>query len=162
MDTHKGFAPLALLASFAACFTAAALGALATTDAQTFYDALQRPNWAPPASLFGPVWSLLYAMMAIAAWIMWRKHAFQRDPALTVLFAVQLGLNALWSWIFFRWHSGLFAFIDILALIAAVAIVIIKFWSRSRIASTLMWPYLCWLAFAATLNWSLWRQNPIL
>ena len=69
MDTHKEFAPLALLASFAACFTAAALGALATTDAQTFYDALQRPNWAPPASLFGPVWSLLYAMMAIAAWI---------------------------------------------------------------------------------------------
>ncbi|SFF50678.1 TspO and MBR related proteins [Duganella sp. CF458] len=162
MDTHKGFAPLALLASFAACFAAAALGALATADAQPFYDALQRPGWAPPAWLFGPVWTLLYAMMAIAAWIMWRKHALQADPALTAIFAMQLGLNALWSWIFFRWHSGLFAFIDILALIAAVAMVIIKFWARSRIASMLMWPYFSWLAFAAMLNWSLWRRNPFL
>lgn len=159
METHKGFAPLALLASFAACFTAAALGALATTDAQPFYGALQRPAWAPPASLFGPVWTVLYAMMAIAAWIMWRKHALQSDRALIAIFTLQLGLNALWSWIFFRWHSGLFAFIDILALIAAVAFVAVRFWGKSRIASMLMWPYLLWLAFAAMLNWSLWRQN---
>lgn len=154
--------PVALLASFAACFAAAAIGAVATANAPGFYEALVRPSWAPPAALFGPVWTVLYTLMAIAAWIAWRRRVFQAAPTLAAAFALQLILNALWSWLFFRWHNGLLAFIDILVLVATVAFLARRLWQACRPASVLLWPYLLWITFAAALNFNLWRHNDLL
>ncbi len=136
------------------------LGALASVQAQSFYGQLIQPTWAPPAWLFGPVWSLLYAMMAVAAWLVWREGAWrQRRPALT-LFLVQLGFNALWSWLFFAWHLGAWAFADIVALWLLIVSTVLCFWRVRPLAGALLIPYLLWVSFAALLNYAAWQLNP--
>ena len=97
-------------------FIAAAVGAVAATDAPTFYAELVRPAWAPPASIFGPVWSVLYAFMAVSAWLVWRARDLAPARAALVLFIVQLAANALWSWLFFAWRFGALAFAEVLLL----------------------------------------------
>src|SRR5688572_25582350 len=100
---------IALIISFAVSFSAAAVGALATQRAPEFYAALTQPSWAPPASVFGPVWTILYTLMAIAAWLVWKQRGASGARAALGLFAIQLALNALWSWLFFAWRQGLLA-----------------------------------------------------
>ena len=90
-------------------FAAAAIGAAASIQAGPFYTSLVRPDWAPPPSLFGPVWSVLYALMGLAAWWVWRVGGFRKARGALTLFLVQLALNALWSWLFFGWHRGALA-----------------------------------------------------
>lgn len=142
------------------CFVASAIGALASIRAGSFYLSLDRPEWAPPASVFGPVWSVLYAMMAIAAWLVWREGGFRRArPALT-LFLVQLALNALWSWLFFAWRLGALAFVDILLLWVLIVATLIAFWRIRPLAGALLVPYLLWVSFAAALNYAIWQLNP--
>jgi tryptophan-rich sensory protein len=139
-------------------FAAAALGAFASRDAATFYAQLAKPEWAPPASVFGPVWSVLYLLMAFAAWLVWRQgrgHA----TAVTV-FCVQLAANALWSWLFFGWHLGALAAIEVLVLLALIVATLVAFWRVRRLAAVLMLPYLAWVTFASALTWTLWRANP--
>src|SRR5262245_55373756 len=85
-------------------FAAAALGAVASVEAAAFYEQLARPSWAPPPWLFGPVWTILYVLMGVAAWLVWRAHGFEEGKVALTLFVVQLGANALWSWLFFAWH----------------------------------------------------------
>ena len=151
---------LGLLGWFAVTFAAAALGAWASTSAASFYASLTLPTWAPPAGVFGPVWTLLYAMMAVAAWLVWRERGWRgARPALT-LYLVQLAVNALWSWLFFGWKLGALAFADILVLIVLVCATILGFLRIQRGAAVLLLPYLAWISFASALNFAVWRANP--
>jgi tryptophan-rich sensory protein len=145
-----------LLASFAT----GAIGGLASINAAGFYGQLVQPSWAPPAWLFGPVWSVLFVLMGIAAWLVWRAHGFRGARSALVLYAAQLGANALWSWLFFAWHLGAVAFAEIVLLWFLIAVTIARFWSLHRAAATLLLPYLAWVTFAAGLNFALWRLNP--
>jgi len=138
---------------------AAALGSLASLDAAAFYQSLMRPDWSPPASVFGPVWTTLYVLMAIAAWLVWRERARVRvQPALT-LYVAQLGVNALWSWLFFVWHRGLAAFADIVLLWILLVATLVAFWRVRRLAAALLLPYWLWVTFAALLNVRVWQLN---
>ena len=141
------------------CFIAAGLGAAASINAGSFYSELIRPDWAPPGYLFGPVWTVLYIMMAIAVWLIWRIDGFEAARCACLLFLTQLALNALWSWLFFAWRLGLWAFIDIVLLWLALLATIIAFWQFSALAVALLIPYLLWVSFAAALNYSIWQLN---
>jgi translocator protein len=146
----------------AVCFAAAAIGSIASLDAPEFYARLNKPNWAPPASLFGPVWSVLYALMGIAAWLVWRAYSFRPISGTLYLFLLQLAINALWSWLFFVWHLGMWAFADIVLLWLMVAATLGSFWRLRPLAGMLLIPYLLWITFAAALCYSIWQLNPAL
>ncbi|CAN7188511.1 tryptophan-rich sensory protein [Pseudorhodoferax sp. LjRoot39] len=148
---------LGLLGWLLLCFSVAALGAFASRGAPAFYAQLEQPAWAPPASVFGPVWTLLYLMMAVAAWQVWRLRGWC-VPLL--LFLVQLAANGLWSWLFFGWRLGGPAFADIVLLWALLAATLAGFWRVRRSAGLLLLPYLAWVTFAAALNWAVWQRNP--
>ena len=141
-------------------FAAAAAGAIASIDAKSFYAQLQRPDWAPPSWLFGPVWSVLYALMGLSAWLVWRTGGFRAARSSLMLFLIQLAFNALWSWPFFAWHQGAAAFVEVLLLWLLIAATVASFWQRSALAGILMLPYLAWVSFAAALTFSVWRLNP--
>lgn len=149
-----------LVAWLAVSFAASAVGAIASIEARTFYGQLVQPAWAPPPWLFGPVWTVLYALMAIAAWLVWRAGGFRANRIALALFLMQLGLNALWSWIFFSWHRGALAFAEILVLWALIAATLAAFWRVRPLAGSLLIPYLVWVSFAAALNFALWQLNP--
>lgn len=151
-----------LLGWIAVTFAAAALGAWASTSAASFYATLTLPSWAPPASVFGPVWTVLYAMMAIAAWLVWRERGWRGARPALALYVTQLAINALWSWLFFGWKLGALAFIDILALLVLVCATILAFARIRRVAALLLLPYLAWISFASALNVSVWQANPAL
>lgn len=141
---------------------AGSLGALASVDARDFYASLERPGWAPPAGVFGPVWTLLYLLMAVAAWLVWRERGFSRARGALGLFLLQLGANALWSWLFFAWHRGAWALADVVVLLALIVANIVAFARIRQAAAWLLAPYLAWVAFATALNFSLWQRNPLL
>ena len=149
-----------LIAWLIVSFIAAAIGGAASIQAGPFYAQLVRPEWAPPASIFGPVWTVLYALMGIAAWLVWRSADFRSTRFPLGLFLAQLALNALWSWLFFGWHRGGLAFADILLLWVLIAATLIAFWRISRLAGALLIPYLLWVSFASALNYSVWQLNP--
>jgi tryptophan-rich sensory protein len=158
------FSPLAqglgLAGWLVVSFIAAALGVAASVQASSFYTQLARPDWAPPPAVFGPVWTALYALMGIAAWLVWRHSGFAAAEAALILFLVQLAFNALWSWLFFAWHRGALAFADIVVLWALILATMILFWRLSPLASALLIPYLLWVSFATALNYSVWQLNP--
>lgn len=139
---------------------AAVIGAVASIDAGAFYTGLARPGWAPPPGVFGPAWTVLYALMAIAAWSIWRDGGFSANRTALGLFLAQLAVNALWSWLFFTWHLGGWALTNILILIALLIATLRAFWPISRSAVFLLVPYLLWVGFAAVLNYAVWRLNP--
>jgi benzodiazapine receptor len=149
---------LGLLGWLLAAFAAGAVGAIASVDAASFYAQLSKPSWAPPAGAFGPVWTALYALMGVAAWLVWRSPGAKRVPL--VLFGVQLAANALWSWLFFAWHLGALAAVEVLVLLALIASTVAAFWRTSRLAALLLVPYALWVAFASALTWAVWRSNP--
>jgi tryptophan-rich sensory protein len=138
----------------------AAIGAAASVHAGTFYSGLVRPDWAPPPSVFGPVWAVLYVLMGLAAWIVWRKSGFRSARGALALFMAQLALNASWSWLFFAWHRGALAFADVVLLWATVLGTAVAFWRTNRLAGAMLLPYLAWVSFAAALNFSVWQLNP--
>lgn len=147
-----------LLVALAVCFSASALGGLATsTSVDSWYLTVAKPSWTPPGWVFAPVWTALYAAMAVAAWLVWRTG---RDPGpALVAFAVQLALNVLWSVLFFGLRRPDLALIDIGALIIAIVVTSLMFYRRSRLAGALMVPYLLWVSFAAALNGAIWQLN---
>ncbi|MEO7152084.1 MAG: TspO/MBR family protein [Burkholderiaceae bacterium] len=151
---------LGLLGWLAVVFAAGALGAVASVRAASFYAFLSQPSWAPPAWLFGPVWTVLYGLMAIAAWLVWRERGFRGASGALTLFIAQLALNALWTWIFFAWHRGALALLEIVVLWLLVAATMVAFWRWHRLAAALLLPYLAWVGFATALTYSLWRMNP--
>lgn len=158
----RGRSIAGFLGSLALAYAAAAAGGAATAQAGAFYAELTLPAWAPPGWLFGPVWTLLYTGMAVAAWRVWRAGPGPEVRAALALYLGQLLANALWSWIFFAWRLGLAAFIWILLLCAVVGATIRAFRRLDRPAALLLWPYLAWLAFAAALALAAWRLNPTL
>jgi len=121
---------------------------------------LSRPAWAPPASAFGPVWSVLYLLMGLAAWLVWRNRDAVRLRLALTLFILQLCANALWSWLFFAWRNGAVASAEVLLLLALIAATIAVFWRISRLAGILMLPYFAWVTLASALTWSVWQRNP--
>jgi len=136
-----------------------AVGALATRNAREFYGSLDKPTWAPPGWLFGPVWTTLYVLMAIAAWLVWRRAGWSGATSALTLFVAQLVANALWSWIFFAWRRGGFAFAEILVLLVLIVATMIAFARVHRVAALLLVPYLGWVLFASALTLSVWRAN---
>lgn len=151
---------LGFLGWAALVFGAAALGALASVDARDFYAQLVRPAWAPPGWLFGPVWTGLYALMAVAVWLVWRERGFAGARAALGLFVVQLAANALWSWLFFAWRQGAWAFAEVLLLWALIVATLVSFHRIRALAAMLLVPYLAWVSFAAMLTFAVWRLNP--
>lgn len=148
----------ALLILLAVTAGAAALGSIAGAGSQDFYLALNRPAWAPPPGVFGPVWSVLYLLMAIAAWTVVRFDDAPRSKM--VLYVVQLAANALWTWLFFYWHSGILAFADIIVLLVLIASMIVSFARVKPVAGLLLAPYFAWVSFATALTWAVWKANP--
>lgn len=151
---------LGLIGWLALCFAVSAIGAVASIQAKSFYGQLAQPAWAPPPSVFGPVWTILYALMGVAAWLVWRTDGFRAHRNALILFLVQLAFNALWSWLFFAWHRGGFAFVDIILMDILVVATIILFWRARVLAGALLIPYLMWIVFASALNFSIWQLNP--
>lgn len=146
-----------LLAFLGACYLVAFFGSLATTSSVgTWYAALERPSWAPPNWLFAPVWTALYAMMAVAAWRVWVRAGWGHEMG---LFGAQLTLNLAWSMLFFGGRSPIAGLVDIVALWLLIAATLQAFWRRSVLAGWLMVPYLVWVSFAASLNYAIWRLN---
>jgi benzodiazapine receptor len=141
-----------------AAFAAGAVGAVASVDAASFYAQLSKPSWAPAAAVFGPVWSALYALMGVAGWLVWRSPGSKRLAL--GLFGAQLAANALWSWLFFAWHRGAFAAVEVLVLLALIVATVVAFRRTSRLAALLLVPYLVWVSFASVLTWAVWRSNP--
>ena len=153
---------MGLIGWFIASFAISAVGAIASIEARSFYAGLVQPEWAPPGWVFGPVWTLLFALMAIAAWLVWRKGGFHAHRIALSLFLTQLLFNALWSWLFFAWRLGGPAFADILLLWGLILATLIAFWHVQRLAGILLVPYLLWVSFAAFLNYAVWQLNPAL
>lgn len=151
---------LGLAAWLLVAFAASAIGAAASLQAGSFYEQLVQPAWAPPGWIFGPVWTLLYTLMGVAAWFVWRSGGFRANAAALTAFLCQLALNALWTWLFFGWRLGGWAFAEILALIAAISITLVLFWRVRPVAGALLIPYLLWVLFAAALNHAVWQLNP--
>lgn len=138
----------------------AVCGALASVNAPVLYAALQRPDWAPPASVFGPVWSVLYLLMIVAAWLVW-QHRGQSGVGFALgLYVLALVPNGLWSWLFFGWQQGLVALMDVAVLWVLVGLSVRAFWRVRPLAGALLLPLWCWVSFAAVLNAQVWRANP--
>jgi len=138
-------------------FGAASMGALFMPG--EWYASLKKPGWNPPGWLFGPVWTALYILMAVAAWLVWRRGgwATQRRPLL--LFLAQLALNAVWTPLFFGLHRPGLACSEIALLWLVIALTLAVFSRISRLAAGLLVPYLAWAGFATVLNYELWRLN---
>lgn len=151
---------LGLAGWLSASFVAAGIGGFASINAAGFYGQLLQPTWAPPAWLFGPVWSVLFFLMGVSAWLVWRKHGFRGASAALTLYVSQLVANALWTWLFFAWRQGGLALVEIAVLWLLIAGTIVAFWRLHRVAAVLLVPYLGWVSFAAALNFALWRLNP--
>ncbi len=143
-----------------ACLGAGGLGAIATTpEIEGWYKTIEKPSWNPPDYVFGPVWTTLYVMMAVAAWLIWKPEGYQAAAMPLTLFAIQLALNIAWSWIFFGAHRPGFASAEIVILWLAILATTVAFFKRSQLAGWLMAPYLAWVSFACVLNFTIWRLN---
>ena len=151
---------LGLAGWLAATFVGGSIGAVASVGAARFYGTLAQPSWAPPPWLFGPVWSALYLLMGVAAWLVWRRHGFSGAATALRLFVIQLVANALWSWLFFKWRLGTAALLEVVVLWLLIAATIRAFWPLHRLAALLLVPYLAWVSLASALTLSLLRLNP--
>lgn len=139
------------------CFSVAAVGAAFPPG--PWYEGLQKPWFNPPGWLFGPVWSLLYLLMAIAAWRIWCDGSWREHRLALGLFVLQLALNGLWSPLFFGLHRMDLALLVLAALWIVLVLTIVRFFRTSRLAGALLLPYLAWVSFAGVLNYSLLSLN---
>lgn len=124
-----------------------------------WYRSLEKPSWNPPDYLFAPVWTLLYIMMGVAAWIVWMNGEKGKRSVPMTVFGVQLAANALWSYLFFGINRPDLAFIEIIAMWILICVTIMLFWKVKRSAGLLLIPYLAWVSFATALNFQLWQLN---
>ncbi|MCT8468928.1 tryptophan-rich sensory protein [Chromohalobacter salexigens] len=151
---------LGLIGWLVLSFITAGIGAIASVDATQFYAELTQPSWAPPAGAFGPVWTTLFALMGIAAWLVWREGGWKRQQGVLALFIVHLAVNALWSWLFFAWHQGALAFVEVILLWGMILATLIAFWRVRPLAGLLLVPYLAWVSLATALTYTVWQLNP--
>ena len=124
-----------------------------------WYQNLKKPRWNPPNKIFGPVWTLLYLLMAAAAWRIWKNYDFSMAFFPLLLFIVQLFLNTAWTWIFFKLHRPGMALADILVLFTVILAMLAIFWVFDPLAGALLLPYTVWVIFAAFLTWTIWSMN---
>lgn len=152
---------LKLLSSVVVCQLAGIIGSVFTASSvSTWYAALRKPSFTPPGWLFGPVWISLYALMGVAAYLVWRSGLTHREVRIALtLFVAQLVLNALWSAMFFGLRSPLAGFVNILALWVLILLTVFYFLRVSTTAGVLLVPYIVWVTFAAVLNYSIWTMN---
>jgi tryptophan-rich sensory protein len=151
---------IGLVASILICFAAAGIGSLFTIPATAgWYATLNKHSWNPPNRIFGPVWSTLYLLMGISAWLIWRERGFKGAAFALTFFALQLALNALWSYLFFGLHNPGLALIEIIFLWIAILATLIAFSRLNTIAGALLLPYILWVTFAAFLNYTIWKLN---
>ncbi|HVP83612.1 MAG TPA: TspO/MBR family protein [Rhizomicrobium sp.] len=137
---------------------AAVAGFVTVANIPTWYADLAKPSFTPPNAIFGPVWTLLYVLIAVSGWMVWRKIGFSPDRPL-VIYGLQLALNFAWSFIFFGSHLIGLAVFDILLLWLAILWNIVIFWRVDRVAAALLVPYLAWVSFASALNIAVWQLN---
>jgi benzodiazapine receptor len=153
----RNVSPWLALAGFGlAVALAAVIGGLGVAGTASEYQTLDRPAWAPPSSVFGPVWTVLYAMIAVSGWLVWRRTGW--SSALN-WYAVQLVLNAAWTPIFFGAGQYGLALVDIVVLWVLIGVTIWQFRPVSRLAAGLLLPYWAWVTFATALNASIWLAN---
>lgn len=151
---------LSLIVFIVVCFSAAALGSVFTNNSlKTWYPTIKKPSWNPPNKIFGPVWSVLYLMMAVAGWLVWEKLPQKVLSASMALFFVQLVLNVVWSVVFFGLRSPGWAFVEVVLLWVFIALSMISFWSVYWLAGLFFLPYFLWVSFALALNYAIWRLN---
>ena len=153
---------LKIIGCMAICELAGLVGSLATMRSlPTWYASLHKPSFSPPGWIFGPVWTVLYLLMGIALYLVLRK-GFSTPGIKTaiIVFAIQLIINTVWSFLFFGAESTLLGLIDVVLLWAAIIVTIGAFADVSKPAALLLVPYILWVSFAAVLNFYLWRLNP--
>jgi len=151
---------IGLVVLIVVCFAVSGMGAAVTYPAvESWYGRLAKPSWTPPGWVFGPVWSALYLAMAVAAWLVWKQGGATAAKGPLALFAVQLLLNAAWSWLFFGLRSPALGLMDIVLLWLAIAATMVAFWRRSAAAGLLLVPYFTWVTFAGLLNLRIWQLN---
>ena len=162
MEGGKSRDIIKLVISIVACQCAGIIGSIFTTPAiPTWYAALEKPPFAPPNWLFAPAWITLYLLMAIAAFLIWRKGLEQKEvKSALIIFLAQLVLNVLWSVVFFGLQSPLYGVVVIVALWVVILLTILRFFKLSTAAGALLLPYILWVSFAAVLNVSIWVLNP--
>ncbi len=130
------------------------------TNVATWYAILVHPPLSPPNWLFGPVWTVLYVLMAIAAWLVWRQHEpWRRSRSALTLWSLQLAVNSAWTPVFFGLHQIAAGLAVMVAMLAAIAWTITRFWPLNRLAGALLLPYLAWVSFATYLNAGFWWLN---
>ncbi len=148
---------LALAGFVVLCFGIAGLGGrAAATGSTSWYPALRKPSWTPPEFVFGPVWTVLYALIATAGWLVWRERRSVVGP---LLYLVQLALNLAWPWLFFGGRRPDLALVVVAALCLVLLATITAFWRVNALAALLFLPYLGWVVFATTLNAAIWTLN---
>ena len=151
---------IGLAVAGAACFAASVIGSALTRPNLDWYATLVKPGFTPPNGAFPIVWTILFVMMAISAWLVWRARGDEGDKKTALVwFGIQLALNVFWSFAFFWMHSPPFGFGVIMALIVAIVITIVFFDRLSRLAALLLMPYVLWVGFAAGLNFTIWILN---
>ena len=156
MKLHVG----KLIGSLVLCQLAGLIGGLWTREAvRTWYQAIEKPGFTPPGWVFGPVWILLYLMMGVALYLVWLSPAHPSKTIALAVFAVQLILNALWSYFFFYSQNPRAGFIEIVILWVFIILSILLFYRIHKGAAMIMLPYLLWVTFAAYLNYSIWMLN---
>ncbi len=148
---------LGLAAWLGLVFSASLTGVFVSTG--DWYAELSKPPWNPPNWIFGPVWTVLYIMMAVAAWRVWLRGGWKQQRTALGLFLVQWALNAIWTPLFFGLHQLGWAFAEILLLLAMILLTIRAFWMCDRLAGALLIPYAAWVAFASVLNGTIWWMN---
>jgi len=152
---------VALVLFVALCLGIGALGASVTaTSVDTWYAGLVKPSFNPPDEVFGPVWTVLYVLMGVAAWRVWRSADRDTTRGPLTLFALQLAINLGWTVVFFGLHKIASAVATIVVLDVAVLVTMLAFRAVDRLAALLMLPYVAWVAFATVLNVAIWRLNP--
>jgi tryptophan-rich sensory protein len=152
---------LPVAAAWAAAVAAVALvGGLATDTSSEWYRGLDRPSWQPPGAVFGPVWTVLYVLIAVSATLAYRSVPdAARRRLILGLFAANLVLNLAWTWIFFQAQAPTAAGIEILVLLATTLALIVLLWPHSRVAAFALVPYAAWIAFASALTWAIAAAN---
>ncbi len=148
---------LALAGWIPLSFLAATIGGLAAPG--PWYERVNKPSWNPPNAVFAPVWTVLFLMMGVAAWLVWQRRGQPGVTLALTLFVGQLCLNVLWSWLFFHWHRMDLAFYELLVFWVVILATLLAFWQVRPLAGWLFVPYLLWVTFAGYLNLTLWRLN---
>lgn len=151
---------ISLVAFIVLCFIVQIIGSFWTKESvSTWYPHLVKPSWTPPDWLFGPVWTFLYILIAIAGWLIYRTNDSLTRTGALMLYGIQLALNFMWSFLFFSLRSPLLGLIDITLLCLFIGLTIIKAWQIRPLASLLLTPYFIWVLYATSLNARIWWLN---